>query len=581
MAMMVPGRGPREFTAESREGEIYGALARLPEGFVVVHSMKLARVEKQVLRENEFDFVVFHRKLGIVCIESKAGAVRYEAGEWRYASGRSMKGGGPFEQAARAKYRLRDRFEDVGLGALRERCKFLHAVWFPSVSDAALRGIDFPSEVERRLVLTGDDLLDPGPKLHRIYAIEVNGGHARTELSDSEAQLVLDKVLCPEFNIVPSERLRYDLANIRFVQLLKSQQRVLDFLQDQRFAVVNGVAGSGKTLIAIERARRVAAGGERVLFLCFNAMLKEVVAARCADADGIDVFTMAGFATRECGCAGQPDYEALADKLIGYLDGGFPYRHVIVDEGQDFAVEALERAHILEALHEVVVGSGGTMFLFYDRNQLVQGSAMPGFIEKADSKITLYVNCRNTKTIAECSFDALDSHGKCEVLSEAATGRNPRLFASADTAAQSTYVDRKIAEYRKAGVTDIVVLTCKTEAKTVLAPYLTRVPGKLPTWRDTGVRFVTCRRFKGLEAEAAILVDVDASIWMPQRGGGRYATKPGLLFYTAASRARHELAIVCDMDERECRDLLEFLGGVAKRKPVRDLARRLGALPDA
>ena len=573
MAIMIPGAGPRDHSEFSREGEIYTALSLLPDDFYVVHSYALTRVVEQVLRENEFDFVVFHKDLGILCIEAKAGAVRYERGSWLYGSGIPMKNGGPFTQAANAKYRLRDCFDEKGMSSIKSRCKFLHAVWFPSISERQLRQLEFPSEGDRRIVLTLEDLADPEIKLRAIFALGVDSAGTKTDLSGTDASAIVRRILCPEFNIVPSERLMYDLAYMKFVQLLKSQQRVLDFLEDQKFAVVNGVAGSGKTLIAVERARRAAASGDRVLFLCFNAMLRDDIVKRCEDEPLIDVYTIAGFAAKECGAV---DYGRLSDKLIGYFDGGFPYRHIVIDEGQDFAIEALENAQVLESLHDLISYADGTMFLFYDKNQLIQGSSMPGFIESADSKVTLYVNCRNTKTIAECSFGALESGRGCEFLDAAVTGRNPRLFVDDDVARQSDYIDRKIAEFKQRGISDIVILTCKTEDKTKFGNCLRE--GKVSTWKSTKIPFTTCRKFKGLEAEAVILVDVDPSIWVPNDANTKYAPQPGLMFYTGASRARQELAIVCDMDDAGCISVLDALGSSAKRRPARDLAIRLRAM---
>ena len=48
----------------------------------------------------------------------------------------------------------------------------------------------------------------------------------------------------------------------------------MDFLDEQLTAAVNGAAGTGKTMIAVEKARRHAAAGERVLFLCFKCTIK-------------------------------------------------------------------------------------------------------------------------------------------------------------------------------------------------------------------------------------------------------------------------------------------------------------------
>ena len=88
-----PGR-PREYDPRSREGEIYAALEQLPDDYYVVHSYTLLSTINDEVRENEADFVVFHKDRGLVCIEAKAGRVGYSDGEWRYASGRAMRHGG-------------------------------------------------------------------------------------------------------------------------------------------------------------------------------------------------------------------------------------------------------------------------------------------------------------------------------------------------------------------------------------------------------------------------------------------------------------------------------------------------------
>ena len=93
MATMIPGR-PREYDPRSRECEIYAALEQLPDDYYVVHSYTLLSTINDEVRENEADFVVFHKDRGLVCIEAKAGRVGYSDGEWRYASGRAMRHGG-------------------------------------------------------------------------------------------------------------------------------------------------------------------------------------------------------------------------------------------------------------------------------------------------------------------------------------------------------------------------------------------------------------------------------------------------------------------------------------------------------
>lgn len=567
MAKMVPGAGPRDFQPASREGELYRALSSLPDEYVVVHSMKMVTFSIDRLKECEADFVVFHPKLGIMCIEAKSGEARYENGIWKYGNGYRMKRGGPFNQAANAKYELIDLFESKGLTNLLRRCSVHSAVWFPSLDEDAFRSVQLPPEADTRLMLFKDDLENPEPRIRQIFlykAVDID-----TELSEFEAKRIFDNLLCPKFDLIPSNRLKYDIDEIRFIRLLESQKRILDFLADQRSAVINGVAGSGKTLIAVEYARRLSDRGERVLFLCYNSMLKEDIRNKCSEYREVDVYTISGYA---CKVIGNLDYDALNERLEEYFDSNsFPYQHVIVDEGQDFAVDAINQSEVLQSLSLLTEQNGGTFYLFYDRNQLVQGSGMPSFIEKADCKLTLYVNCRNTKNIALCSLAALGDNPRCVVQESAVSGSIPKLFNSTDAGEQAIFVFDSILELQEKSLHNICILTCSTEQKSILSDWVSD-----GCWKGTDIPFTTCRKFKGLEADAVILVDVDDSVWIEDKDALHNAAD-GLLFYVGASRAKHELRIVCSMDENVCCEILDFLGVKARRRPYRELAKKLNA----
>ena len=78
-----------------------------------------------------------------------------------------------------------------------------------------------------------------------------------------------------------------------------------------------------------------------------------------------------------------------------------------------------------------------------------------------------------------------------------------------------------------------------------------------------------------MEAGAVILIDVDQTLWEPPLAS--YQPEPGTLFYTAASRAKHELRIVCDMGVDACSRTLTLMGEKAGRHPDKKLANVLGA----
>lgn len=570
VARMIPPRGPRDFTPASQEGIIFDALASLPDEFIVVHSMRMVTSLHDDLRENEADFIVFHREFGILCIEAKAGQVKYEAGEWRYGSGLLMPRGGPYNQASNAKYRLIDRFEQLRMRDTLKSCKLLHAVWFPSVRREALCGYCLPPEGDLKITLFADDLADPEPSIRRIFSLQTAG--VATHLSENDEGRIISKVLCPELNLIPSKRISYDLAELTFIRLLHSQQRVLDFLSEQKSAVISGPAGSGKTLIAVERAKRAASSGDKVLFLCFNTMLKDDVAGRLAEFNRIDVKTIAGFAYEKCPTS-PPDYEGLAEHLLALDENSFPYKHVVIDEGQDFGMAEIERSEVLDLLFDLVKKKDGSFYLFYDKNQFIQGSKLPDFLSQADCKLSLYVNCRNSVNIARCSYGALESNPGIETKATSIPGSAPKMIATTDIGKMVEFIDREISSLQSVGIDDIVILTCSSAAHSPLRENIVD-----EHWRGGKVPFYSCRRFKGLEADAVILVDINSDLWDDAESTGDYDSGDGLMFYTGASRAKHELRLVFDMSEPESLAVLEKLGIQAQRKPLRSLARRLNAL---
>src|SRR5206468_2251195 len=119
------------------------------------------------------------------------------------------------------------------------------------------------------------------------------------------------------------------------VQLTREQARVINFLDEQPHAAIIGAAGTGKTLLAIEKARRLASPTETVLFLCYNSALREHLVRHHAQPN-VQYQTFHGFAREIVGHGGSLD-EATRS-LIEHLaeDGPIPYAHLIVDEGQDF-----------------------------------------------------------------------------------------------------------------------------------------------------------------------------------------------------------------------------------------------------
>lgn len=556
---MIPSMGPADATPESHEEEIYASLSLLPDDYTVIHSFRMIDKDQNGhISQREADFVIFHKQLGILCVESKAGRIQCINGEWLYQNGVSMSHGGPYNQADSARWKLLARFGDVGLEHLRSRCRTNHAVWLPTVDCSQLGPILDGPEALRDITLCKTDLGNPQPQIDRI--MQINKREHPTDLTDTEAQQILDKVLLPTFDIIPSRGASYDYNEFSFIRLLRSQARVLDFLQDQKTAVINGAAGTGKTLIAIEYAKRCAKNG-KVLFLCFNKLLRDDIENRCTETGNIDVYNIDGYACSIVGSS-KHRYQALANWLIDKGES-FEYDHVIIDEGQDFGIADIEDAMLLDTFKSLIdLKPNGTMYFFYDRRQFVQGSTIPRFIVEADSKLTLYVNCRNTQKIARSSISSLKEGTRGNHALKSEIGNTPQLRLSMDPNELACFVDEQITELRHRGLSDIVILTCKSIESSILSNFFVDNRTK---WRRGNVPVHTVRKYKGLEADAVILVDVNENLW--KRPEHDYEPDPGILFYTAASRAKHELRVIADMNEESCKRALEYMGIQATRRP--------------
>src|SRR5205823_10325587 len=98
------------------------------------------------------------------------------------------------------------------------------------------------------------------------------------------------------------------------VMLDAGQLAILDGLQENSRVLVEGAAGSGKTLLAREAALRQAGAGRRVLLLTFTEALARWL-RECTTAPGLEVAPIRRFALTLLGRAGldaSPPSEAPA-----------------------------------------------------------------------------------------------------------------------------------------------------------------------------------------------------------------------------------------------------------------------------
>ncbi len=515
--------------------------ARLPDDWVVLHGRRVVvpSVDRRPPVESEADFLVLDPARGVVVLEVKGGFdIGVDEKGWFSVDSRGNRKAikEPAAQAQRVMHTMLAHLSRLRGNPLptRER-RMAWGVVFPDfeVADSADPGLP------RSMLLDRKDLQDPRAAIERLFDAH---GVARRPLT-AESQRFLIESLRPCFLLMRPLASRIEQQEPALVAMTEEQVRVFESGWHQPRLSVRGVAGSGKTFVAMELARRLFAEGRRVLFLCFNAPL-----ARCVAADAPEV-TVRTFHALVWDCAHKaglgsqiPDkpaqsyYEQDAPRLLEDALHALPderYDAVLVDEGQDF--RALWWAPVTMLLRDP---DRSALHVFWDPDQdLHRGGPTP---ELGLFELRLDYNCRNTRRIAEYAarfstiaprFRPQAPEGDEVVVIEA---QSRARVADELGALLQALVDEQRVETER-----IVVLTQHARERSSLrcgrAGRFALVELDAVSLGQDEVRLSTVHRFKGLEREVVVLCDVD-----PEDAAIR------LLMHVGSTRARHALyVLVC------------------------------------
>jgi hypothetical protein len=553
MARLIPKVAIEEISVKPERDVAQALVDQLPDECLIYHSYPWLKPDrndktgKVTLREGETDFVIILPSHGMLIVEVKGGEVFYDGkkSKWfRRIETWNKEITDPFYQARRNRHYLKDRILELGYpGAQSTPFAHGYAVIFP---DCEYKG-PTPPGADAAMILSAADL----PHLSKKIPTVLSKWSARARLSslDEETIEIIQRAITPSFRLLPVLFRQVEDQEERLVRMTDEQLRLLEFLGGRSRAAIEGVAGSGKTLLALAQTQRFAGKDKKVLLICYNKTLAEWLRGRIPErfSSHVTVMHFHGLCSEWCKKAGiefvpktkdQEKFwkEDAADLLFDAISSlGETFDALIVDEGQDFSPNWWIP---LEAINSS--GDDGAMYVFYDPAQnlyLEHGPSMPDLGEP----FPLPVNCRNTKKIAATCGEII--------------GREVVTREDAPDGVETTYVDvsgreeereaikRILEEWTKGGrlaFSQVAILSPYKYRNSVVAGIrgasipLTEI---LPDWRDNrSVLFSTIRSFKGLEADAVLMVDV-----------GKVDSSPLFTtndFYVGCSRAKHVLSVI-------------------------------------
>jgi len=565
MVKMIPPYFKESFVSNA-ERKIFKAFEKLRMECTVFHSLSLASHLDKVY--GEIDFVIVCAE-GILCLEIKGGAVYREDGVWHFQDrlgNINTNTEGPFKQVVGNMYSLQhDIKKNVGLNHPLSRCQYACGVVFPDFAFNR-KGPDFIPEIVYDNRYSDEELVDYIKKVFKYWRNitrerhNFEGGHlTKTDIMNAET------ILRGNFACIPTLGNTIDEIDKRLIELTEEQFNNLRLFRENDRIILQGGAGTGKTLIALEHAKRLATTGKRVLYLCYNKLISSYLQ------HGIDyeniIYQGSLHITNFHEYLGRHIYMDDLNDFIGneFFKNIMPERFIeyismnpmetkfdaiIIDEGQD-----LLRTNYILCLDEILSGGiqDGNWLLFYDSNQNIYNTDFEEGYKLLKSYrptlLSLNINCRNTRQIATYNM-MLTGLRHEEVMK--VQGEHVERIAYENNAELKRKLVKLIKKLKSDGVNvgDITILSPNTFEKSGLegnnifqgiCKFQNISSMRYHNVIEDSIKFSTIQSFKGLESKIIVLIDIN----------GFDDIRTRLLNYTAISRARVLLYIFYKRDSEQ------------------------------
>jgi len=555
------------------ERDVFNMLAAGPDEWVALHSLDLAPWNRGL--RTEIDFVVIVPDTGILCIEVKSHEnIAFEDDRWYPPQIKRS----PFKQASDGRHTFYRRLRE--LAPQFKNIPVIHCCVFPRAPfdlppNLAIQPWELMDVRTFRTFGSGESFcMDLRTRMRRSIQADANLSTLAVRLSQSQIEEIVNCCV-PVRKRRPDAREEIVRREEQAGKILREQQKPvlqLSALNDQ--LVVSGGAGTGKTLIAIEVARRAAEKGRRVALLCFNQLVGEWMREHTSRLTPAMPNLLVGRAIQimaEMTGVEIPDnpsrefWEVELPRLLEErltdpdLKAVASFDYLILDEAQDI----LARPRLWQCLTHFLAGTieRGAFALFgdFDNQVLSERSVMDETLASLDaasrpSRWRLSENCRNYRIVGDTAV-RLGGFAKDVYSGYMRAGGGVQNYDIAfyeHERAQLDQVGKWLKDFKAQGYkpSEITILSfCSVD--TSAAERLKHEGFKLrPVWQASDFTgYTSVHAFKGMENKVLILTD----LVLGEADFHRH------LFYTGMTRATESVRVACDIDSKET--LLGWLTG--------------------
>jgi hypothetical protein len=488
------------------------------ESATVFHSLNIPKHERKQFAEA--DFVVVSTR-GVIILEVKGGRLSVKQGVWYTKDGDGnidkLKES-PLNQAKSAWEAIRNILSEKSLDIDLYKVNFGFGVMFPDVKMGDI-GIELASEEVFDAV--NWDRKNLGRWLEKLYK-HWSKKTGKTERLTEHEVAVLCGALRNEFDREKSLLAEVGDSWEQMVILTDQQYFAVDMILANDQVVIEGGAGTGKTLVAARACEILDAKEVSVLFVCRSPVLASFVKGRLSST-----------------CVHVINFASLKSRVE---KGDIPkFTALVVDEGQDML--DMDSIEVLDRLFDGGL-SKGRWYFFMDPNN--QGSLYADFdtsaldyLKDCSFKIPLKRNCRNTRQIAEHTLMYTGGDiGNCPINADGLPVIWKNLNYDSEQA-QIELIEAQLEHWideESVLPGDITLLSSCTYEDSAAYKLDKRWKRKIVVinesfgerWMDTQLPFSNIRDFKGLENRYVMLIDNDALVEQP------YAIN---LLYVAMTRA--------------------------------------------